>query len=732
MEAIHDPRTLEEAEALLEQLAQAFVQAQTDGHSAKRREAVPALGGSPPTSDAPAAFDRLKHSEVRYRTLVEQIPAITFMASLQEGLDENEIYVSPHIETMLGFTQKEWLGDPFLWHRQLHPDDRQRWGEEFARTCASGVNFSSEYRFISRDNREVWVHGEARVVRDEQGHPLFLQGIAFDITESKRAEQTLRRSAEELEQKVRERTIALEEATQRAEAASQARASFLANMSHEIRTPLNGIIGFADLLRRGAASDEAEQKQWLEIIVDSGGHLLSLINDALDLSKVDAGKLTVEVLACSPIKIINEVCSILRSKAEEKGLELSAQFERAIPLMIRSDPTRFRQIIINIVGNAIKFTASGGIRINCSLRQPADDEPKLIIQITDTGIGIPQDKLDMIFERFTQADSSITRQFGGTGLGLAISQQLAHLLGGGITVESEPGRGTTFTCEIATGPLEDVEWLESPDALPGAVPATELVDTSALKDRRVLVVDDSETNRKLMRLMLRGAGAHVEQAENGGQALQRALAESFDVILMDMQMPVMDGYTATRELRRSGLTGPIIALTANAMKEDSARCLAAGCSAYLAKPIDQDLLLATVCAAVRGSKATSTNLDVPPPAEPAPDEPASASQSTAIPAEERLVSRLLTSDAEFREIVEQFVVRLREQIAAMRIAVVGGDLRELARLAHWLKGTGGTAGFPELTERARELEQFARELKIDDARHAVRQLEQMAGRIVIE
>ncbi len=227
--------------------------------------------------------------EARYRTLVEGIPAVTFMAALDEG--DNEFYVSPQIEVMLGFTQEEWLGDPFLWYRQLHPDDRQRWGAEFARTCASGVNFSSEYRFISRDDREVWVHGEARVVRDEQGRPLFLQGIAFDITESKRAEQALLQSAEELERKVRERTAALEEATLRAELANRARASFLANMSHEIRTPLNAIIGFADLLRRGADSDEAERMEWLDTIHSSGKHLLALINDILDLSKVDAGKL---------------------------------------------------------------------------------------------------------------------------------------------------------------------------------------------------------------------------------------------------------------------------------------------------------------------------------------------------------------------------------------------------------------------------------------------------------
>ena len=725
IEAQQEPRTLEEAEALLQQLAQAFLLGQPAANSPAEQGVPQSQNGSPQVPELlPGAVERLRHSEVRYRTLVEQIPAITFMASLQDGLNENEIYVSPHIETMLGFTQDEWLGDPFLWYRQLHPEDRQRWGEEFARTCAAGVNFSSEYRFLSRDNREVWVHGEARVVRDEQGHPLFLQGIAFDITESKRAEQTLRRSAEELERKVRERTIALEEATQRAEAASQARASFLANMSHEIRTPLNGIIGFADLLRRGAASDESESKQWLQIIVDSGGHLLSLINDALDLSKVDAGKLTVEQLECSPIKIVHEVCSILRSKAEEKGLKLSASFQRPIPLTIRSDPTRFRQILINTVGNAIKFTASGGVHITGSLRHPADGEPKLVIRIADTGIGIPPEKLAMIFERFTQADSSITRQFGGTGLGLAISRQLASLLGGGITVESEPGRGTTFICEIATGPLDDVAWLEAADASSGPVQAAALPDASALRNRRVLVVDDSETNRQLMRLMLRGAGAQVEQAENGGQALQRALAEPFDIILMDMQMPVMDGYAATAELRRCGITSPIIALTANAMREDAARCLQAGCSGYLAKPIDQDSLLAAVTAAAQDGEAGAAAFQRQIPPEPAP-------LAATEPVPEMLLSRLPTDDAEFREIVEQFVVRLQEQLAAMQTALAAGNLGELARLAHWLKGTGGTAGFPELTEISRQLEQFARLGQADEVHDAIRRLEQMASRIVI-
>ncbi|HUE16092.1 MAG TPA: response regulator, partial [Planctomycetaceae bacterium] len=635
---------------------------------------------------------------------------------------DNEFYVSPQIEVMLGFTQEEWLGDPFLWYRQLHPDDRQRWGVEFARTCASGVSFRSEYRFISRDGREVWVHGEARVVRDEQGRPLFLQGIAFDITESKRAEQALLQSAEELERKVRERTAELEEATLRAELASRARASFLANMSHEIRTPLNAVIGFADLLRRGADSDQAERIEWLDTIHSSGKHLLALINDILDLSKVDAGKLTVETVACSPGEIINEVCSILRSKAEEKGLRLEAAFDGPMPRTIQSDPTRFRQVLMNVAGNAIKFTPTGHVRLRAWLSRPVAQPPKLVVEISDTGIGIPADKLESIFDPFTQADSSITRQYGGTGLGLAISRRLAEQLGGDITVESELGRGTVFTCQFAVGSLDDVPFVERPDRAVKPDPPPISKAAPSLRNYRVLVVDDGDTNRKLVRLLLGRAGAQVEQAENGQQAVERALAESFDLVLMDMQMPVMDGYAATRKLRSRGLTVPIIAMTANAMKGDDAKCLEAGCSGYLPKPIDQDLLVATVARAIVGDTQ---------PARVAASSPAAAVSVVSTP-KNTVVSTLPTDDPEFLEIIQQFVERLREQLGAMRNAVTAGNFRELAGLAHWLKGTSGTVGFPAFVEPAQRLERLAREARTEGLLETIVELEKMADQIVVE
>ncbi|HEY5314005.1 MAG TPA: response regulator [Pirellulales bacterium] len=731
-----EPRSLQEAEALLKQLVQEFEPAPApsavlSAPRGKRSSDQPASAGQGAAAASTVAVDRLRQTEARYRTLVEQIPAITFMASLDGQQEENEIYVSPHIETMLGFTQAEWLGDPFLWYRQLHPDDRPRWGAEFARTCSSGVNFRSEYRFISRDNREVWVHGEARVVRDDQGRPLFLQGIAYDITESKRAEQSLRRSAEDLERSVRERTIELEEVSIRAESANRARASFLANMSHEIRTPLNGIIGFADLLRRGAAGDEAERMEWLEIIRSSGEHLLALINDILDLSKIDAGKLSVETVDCSPGNLIEEVCLMLRSKADEKGLQLAAVFESPLPQTIRSDPTRLRQVLVNLAGNAIKFTATGGVRIAARLDRPAGAEPLLVMRVIDSGIGIAADKLETIFDAFTQADSSITRQFGGTGLGLAISRRLAEALGGQITVDSEAGRGTTFTFAIPVGQPEQTLRLETREQRVAKPSANSAAGPLAL-DHRVLVVDDGETNRKLIRVILEHLGAKIVQAENGQQAVEIALAEPFDLILMDMQMPIMDGYTAVGQLRARGLQVPIIALTANAMKGDEEKCRQAGCSGYVSKPITQKQLLAAVAAALGLGDKQPIGPAAPRPA-PAP---VAAPAATKVPASasavepHALVSTLPTDDEDFREIVVEFVQRLGEKLVAMRAAWAAEDLPELVALAHWLNGAGGSAGFPALTQPAQQLEQFARQGRSYAIEASIVRLEQLARTIV--
>ena len=286
---------------------------------------------------------------------------------------------------------------------------------------------------------------------------------------------------------------------------------------------------------------------------------------------------------------------MLRVKALEKDLTLDYHWNGGVPETICTDPARFRQLLMNLVSNAIKFTTAGKVRIRARLAQDGLD-PQLVVEVIDTGVGIPADKFEAIFDPFVQADNSVTRQFGGTGLGLTISRRIAQALGGGIGVSSEVGKGSTFTVTIATGPLDDVKILDAPPADGMRSPPSEHRARAlpSLAGARILVVEDGDTNRKLIGLVLQRAGAEVTMAENGRIGADLAMKDPFDLILMDMQMPVMDGYTAATLLRQHGLATPIIALTAHAMKGDQDKCLAAGCSGYVTKPIDADLLVRTL------------------------------------------------------------------------------------------------------------------------------------------
>ena len=345
--------------------------------------------------------------------------------------------------------------------------------------------------------------------------------------------------------------------------------------------------------------------------------------------------------------------------------------------------------------------------------------PLLAIDVTDTGIGMTPETLKRVFDPFAQADTSITRRFGGTGLGLSISLQMARALGGGITVKSKEGAGSTFTLIVETGSLAGVTMsdVKPLDPAPVARPA-ETKTQLKLPPGRILLVDDGESNRKLISLILRRAGAVVETATNGQEGVDAALSEPFDVILMDMQMPVKDGYTAARELRSSGVEIPIIALTANAMKGDEAKCRAAGCSGFMTKPVDLDLLITTLAQLLGAVPETDA------PGEPPIPDPVVVAGP--------LVSTLPLDDAEFREIVAEFVTRLRVRLGEMRQACQDRDFGELAGLAHWLKGSGGTAGFSAFSEPAAELEQKAREADADGVERALAHLEVLAEQIQMD
>ena len=550
-----------------------------------------------------------------------------------------------------------------------------------------------------------------------------------------------KRAATELEAAMEQ----LEAATQEAQAASRSKSEFLANMSHEIRTPMTAILGFTENLLDPDLSD-SEKLNAVYTVRRNGKHLLQLINDILDISKIEAGKLEVEHIRCSPVQLVADVQSLMQVRADTKNLPFNIEYIGAVPETIESDPTRLKQILVNLIGNAIKFTETGSVRLvtrfveteslpqncgtggspvvpsNCGTGvSPVSPppgrrchkesaalqtlSPVLQFDVIDTGLGMTEEQTCELFQAFNQADTSTTRKFGGTGLGLMISKRLAELLGGTITVESKPGEGSTFRVTVTTGPLDGVKMLDDPATATIAQPETAAAskpDTGKL-DCRILLVEDGMDNQRLIGYVLKKAGAEVTVVENGKLAVDAALAAlhrrhkddakpPFDVILMDMQMPVMGGYEATGLLRQKGYTGPIIALTAHAMEGDRRRCLDAGCDDYASKPIDRKKLVATIQEWLE-KRPVSENEQ--------------ASQTDTPKRADVLVSEL-AGDSNVAELVEKFIAELPDKLAAMAKTLAENDLDVLGSLAHQLKDAGGGNGFPAITEAAEGLEAGAK------------------------
>ncbi len=388
--------------------------------------------------------------------------------------------------------------------------------------------------------------------------------------------ESLKRENEELERRVGEATAQLREARAEAERANEAKSLFLANMSHEIRTPMTSIIGYTDMVLSGGLSDR-EAKESLETVRRNGAHLLGLINDILDLSRVEAGAMELERIACDPAGIARDVCGLVRPRAESNQSVVSVEIGEGVPAMVMCDPTRLRQVVTNLAGNAAKFTQGGRIVI----RVESAGAGRIAFEVEDNGPGMTPEQAARCFDVFTQADASVTRRHGGSGLGLSIAQNLARAMGGDITVRSEVGVGSVFRAEVAAATAE-VRQIEREECRAG------VVDLSGL---RVLLVEDGADNRRLITFQLRRAGAAVETAADGVEGLEAGTeawraGRGFDVILMDMQMPRLDGIGATRALRERGVGTPIIALSAHAMEEDRRSELDAGCDAYHTKPVD--------------------------------------------------------------------------------------------------------------------------------------------------
>ncbi len=526
--------------------------------------------------DRAALEAKLCESEERFRIVAD----FTYDWEYWVAPDGRLVYVSPSCQRITGYRAEEFIDDPGLLVAIAHPDNKQSLAEHSRVEIERKEAQSHTFRITTRDGQQRWIEHKCQPVYGSDGRYRGRRASNRDVTERKQAE------------------VELAKAKLAAETANRSKSEFLANMSHEIRTPMTVILGYTGLLKNGKVPPD-EQATALLTIKRSGEALLQLINDILDLSKIESGKMVTERTECSPWQIVEDVVSLMQVTAEDKGLDLMAKRTFPLPDTIHTDPARLRQILVNLISNAIKFTKDGSVRITVRCTRQKDAAARMRFVVTDTGIGMTAQETTRLFEPFTQANASTTRHFGGTGLGLAISKRLANLLGGDIKVESQPGKGSTFTLTIDPGSLEGIAMLQSsPDVQAESDRPTQTSEEIALSGR-VLLAEDEQDIQRLVCLILKNVGLRVDVAENGRIAYDKALAsesqgEPYDLILMDIQMPQLDGYEATRQLRRNGWTKPIIALTAQAMAGDGEKCLEAGCDDYIPKPMTDEELFSTI------------------------------------------------------------------------------------------------------------------------------------------
>jgi PAS domain S-box-containing protein len=619
---------------------------------------------------------RLRDQQFYTRSLIESnIDAL--MTTDPSGIITD---VNKQTEALTGCTRDELIGAPF---KDCFTDPyRAEAGIKRVLSEKSVTDYELTAR--ARDGKQTVVSYNATTFYDRNRT---LQGVfaaARDVTERKRVEAELQL------------------AKAAAESASRTKSEFLASMSHEIRTPMNAIMGIADLLAKTTLT--SEQDKFVQIFRGAGENLLNLINDILDLSKVEASQLELERTGFSLKEHLEIVTEMVAARAHEKGLALVCEIAPNVPTDLVGDPTRLRQVLLNLLGNAIKFTQSGEV----SLRVAPDGDslvPTAVrFTISDTGIGIPPDKVGRIFERFTQADSSTTRRFGGSGLGLTISKRLVELMGGRIWVESDVGMGSMFAFAV---PLE----IWSPADRPAAVEVG-MGPEPALPALRILLAEDSADNRTITIAYLEDTPYRVEIAETGAIACDMFTAGHFDLVLMDRQMPVMDGLTATRTIRAWERANdrpptPIIALTASALKGDRETCLAAGCTAFLTKPIKQEVLLQAIkehSSVVRSATRVERGRE----------------DTVRASASHRLAN-----------LIPAYLQNLRQNVTTMLDALDRVDFETVTILGHNMKGSGGAYGFQAVTDIGAGLEQAAESADTDASRKWVGELSSYLDRIEI-
>lgn len=634
------------------------------------------------TAELQSALEMIRANEERYSIALE---------ATQEGIWDwnprtDEIHCNQAYFSMLGY-QREDLETSFRAGLLdlVHVDQREHVYRTFFHGHKASDGIVLEYQMRAKDGTYQWIMCRAKVVvRELDGAVERIVGSHSDLTLRKQFEFDLLKAKES------------------AEAASRAKSRFLANMSHELRTPLNAVIGMTFLLQRGTQDPVLLDR--LNKIGDAGQHLLSLISNILDMSKIEAGMMVMESANFETRHLLKKVENMVQERASARGLKLFVDPDQHLPPFLRGDALRLRQVLLNYVNNAIKFTEQGSVRIGCRVEQESGDDFLIRFSVADTGIGLTDAQRDKLFQNFQQADESTSRKFGGTGLGLAISKQLVSLMGGEVGVDSEFGKGSTFwfTARLRRG------------TGPAVSAITRNADALIRRGARVLLVDDNEINREIASEILDGVGLSVQTATNGQEALDLLAAEAVDLVLMDIQMPVMDGLQATRAIRQQPALAhlPVIAMTANAFEEDRQICLDAGMNGYLTKPVSPDSLYKLLAEFIPHD-GTQAPEPLPAPAAPVQSEPATPAAAAASDGFDADGSPInVDAGLEFcggrmpsyRRLLGRFCELKTGATRELLDALKSGDRETAERVAHSMKGVASTLGAFALSRVAEELE----------------------------